>query len=268
MWGDDDFINVYDIEITEGRNFSKEYPADRKGAILINETAAKACRWENPIGKTLTYWGNRTGVIVGIMKDFHFHPIHRPIEPLCIYYEPLYFDYLSIKIRGREIPQTIAFIEHIMNKFSPKHPFEHQFFDEIFARTYQTEQKTRNQFSLLTLLSLLIACMGLFGLALFTAQQRIKEIAIRKIMGASVKHILFLFSGEFVKWIAVANLIAWPAAYIVMNRWLQNFAFRIHLGWIVFIVAGGISFAIALLTLSYQILKTATANPVDSLRYE
>ena len=268
MWGDDDFINLYGIGITAGRNFSKEYPADREGAILINETAANACRWADPIGKKLTYWGNRTGVIVGIMKDFHFHPIHRPIEPFCIYYEPLYFDYLSIKIHGSDISKTITYIERIMKNFSPNHPFEYQFFDEIFERTYQTEQKTGKQFSVITILCILIACMGLFGLALFTTQQRTKEIGIRKVMGASVKHIMFLFTKEFLKWIVVANLVAWPVAYLVMNRWLQNFAFRIHIGWFHFLATGGISFAIALLTVSYQILKTATANPVDSLRYE
>jgi putative ABC transport system permease protein len=268
MWGDDDFINLYGIGITAGRNFSKEYPADRKGAILINETAAKACRWEDPIGKTLTYWGNRTGIIVGIMKDFHFHPIHKPIEPFCIYYEPLYFDYLSIKIHGFDVSKIISYIEHVMKNFSPNHPFEYQFFDEIFARTYQTEQKTGKQFSVITILSILIACMGLFGLALFTTQQRIKEIGIRKVMGASVKHITFLLTKDFLKWIVVANLAAWPVAYFVMNQWLQNFAFRIHIGWVLFLAAAGMSFAVALLTVSYQILKTATANPIDSLRYE
>jgi putative ABC transport system permease protein len=268
MWGDDDFIDLYGIRIKAGRNFSKEYPADREGAILINETAAKVCRWDDPIGKTLTYWGNRTGVIVGIMEDFHFHPIHRPIKPFCIYYEPLYFDYLSIKIFGSDISRTIAHIERIMRKFSPNHPFEYQFFNEIFARTYQTEQRTGQQFSAITILSILIACMGLFGLVLFTTQQRIKEIGIRKVLGASVKHIMFLLTKDFLKWIIVANLAAWPVAFLVMNRWLQNFAFRIHIGWILFIAAAGISFAIALLTVSYQILKTATANPVDSLRYE
>jgi putative ABC transport system permease protein len=268
MWGDGDFINVYGIGITAGRNFSKEFPADREGAILINETAAKACRWDDPIGRTLTYWGNRTGVIVGIMKNFHFHPIHKPIEPFCIYYEPLYFDYLSIKIHGSDVSKTIAYIERKMKKFSPNHPFEYQFFDEIFARTYQTEQKTGKQFSVITILSILIACMGLFGLALFTTQQRIKEIGIRKVMGASVKHIMFLLTRDFLKWIVVANLIAWPVAYLVMNRWLQNFAYRIHIGWVLFLVAAGISFIIASLTVSYQILKTAAANPVDSLRYE
>jgi putative ABC transport system permease protein len=216
----------------------------------------------------LTYWGNHTGVIVGIMKDFHFHPIHRPIEPFCIYYEPLYFDYLSIKINGSEIPKTTAYIEGVMKKFSPNHPFEYQFFDEIFEKTYQTEQKTGNQFSVMMILSILIACMGLFGLALFTTQQRIKEIGIRKIMGASVKNIMFLLSKEFFKWIAFANLVAWPVAYLVMNRWLQNFAFRTQIGWTLFAATAGISFAIALLTISYLILKTARSNPIDSLRYE
>jgi putative ABC transport system permease protein len=268
MWGDDAFIDLYGIDITAGRNFSKEYPADREGAILINETAAKACRWDDPIGKTLTYWGNRRGVIVGIMKDFNFHPIHRPIEPFCIYYEPLFFDYLSIKISGNEIPRTIAHMERIIKKFSPNHPFEYQFFDAIFERTYQTEQKTGKQFGVMMILSILIASMGLFGLALFTTQQKIKEIGIRKVLGASAKNITFLFAREFLKWIVVANFIAWPVAYLVMNRWLQNFAFRINISWVHFLLTGGISLAIAVLTITYQILKTATANPVDSLRYE
>jgi len=268
VWGDEDFVDVYGMEIIEGRNFSKDFPSDAEGAILINEMAAKASRWESPIGQSLTYWGNRTGTIVGILKDFHFHSLHKPIEPLCIYFEPLYFDYLSMKISASNIPSSIEYIEKTMKKFSPKYPFEYHFFDEIFDSAYRTEQKTGQIFSAFTLLSLCIACMGLFGLAMFTAQQRIKEIGIRKILGASAGTILLLLLKEFTKWVLIANVIAWPIAYMTMNRWLQNFIYRINIDIWTYIFAAALALVIAFLTVSYHSLKAATANPIDSLRYE
>jgi len=268
VWGDEDFIDLYGMEIIEGRNFSKNFPSDAEGAILINETAAKACRWESPIGKSLTYWGNRTGTIVGILKDFHFHSLHNPIEPLCIYYEPLYFDYLAIKINAANIPEAIQYIEKTMKKFSPKYPFEYHFFDEIFDLAYRTEKKTGHIFSAFACLSIGIACMGLFGLATFTTEQRTKEIGIRKILGASVGKISLLLLSEYAKWVFFANIIAWPIAYIAMNNWLQNFTYRIHINLWIYIFAGVLAMAIAFLTVSYHSFIAATANPIESLRYE
>jgi len=268
VWGDEDFIDLYGMEIIEGRNFSREFPSDLQGAILINEMAAKASRWESPIGQSLTYWGNRTGTIVGIVKDFHFQSLHKPIEPLCIYFEPLYFDYLSLKINDSNIPSTLGYIEKMMKKFSPKYPFEYHFFDDMFDLAYRTEQKTGQIFSAFTFLSLCIACMGLFGLAMFTAHQRIKEIGIRKILGASTGKILLLLLKEFTKWVLIANVIAWPVAYFTMNKWLQNFSYRINIDLWTYIFAGTLAIVIAFLTVSYHSFKAATANPVDSLRYE
>lgn len=268
VWGDDEFADLYGIEIIKGRNFSKHFPADAQGAVLINETAARIARWEEPIGKEITYWGNRTGKIVGIMKDFHFHSLHSPIEPLCIYYEPLYFDYLSIKINTGNVSQTIAHIEKVIKKFSPKHPFEYHFFDEIFARSYQSELRTSKITGTFAFLSIFIACLGLFGLASFTAAQRTKEVGIRKSLGASISNIILLFLKEFAKWVFIANVLAWPVAYYAMSRWLQNFAYRTDIGIGVFILSGGLALLIALFTVGYQSVKAGRANPVDALKYE
>ena len=268
VWGDDEFVNLYGIKIIQGRNFSKDFPADKNGAILLNETAAKTSRWESPIGKEITYWGNRTGKIVGIMKDFHFHSLHSPIEPLCIYYEPEYFDYLSIKINAHNIPQTIVAIEKVIKKFSPKHPFEYHFFDEIFERSYRTEQKTGKLYGVFAFLSIIIACLGLLGLASFAAAQRTKEVGIRKSLGASTANITLLFLKEFVKWVFFANLIAWPVAYYAMNKWLQNFAYRTSIGIGTFILSGLIALLIALFTVAFQSIKAAGSNPVEALKYE
>ena len=155
-----------------------------------------------------------------------------------------------------------------MKKFSPKYPFEYHFCDDLFDSAYRTEQKTGQIFSAFTFLSFCIACMGLFGLAMFTAQQRIKEIGIRKILGASAWKILMLLLTEFTKWVLIANVIAWPLAYITMNKWLQNFSYRIHMDLGIYIIAGTLAIVIAFLTVSYHSIKAATANPIDSLRYE
>ena len=155
-----------------------------------------------------------------------------------------------------------------MRGFSPQYPFNYQFFDDIFDRAYRAEQKIGTLFSVFAMLAILIACLGLFGLASFTAEQRTKEIGIRKILGASVSHIAFLLSREFTKWVVIANIVAWPIAYYVMTQWLQNFAYKVNLGLFTFLVAGASALFIALLTVSFQTIRAATANPVDSLRYE
>ncbi len=268
VWGDQDFISLYGMDIVEGRNFSMEYTSDLEGAILINETAAKLCKWDSPIGRELTYWGNRTGRIVGIVKDFHFQPLHKPIRPLCIYYEPESFDYMSLKLNTDNMSETIAFIGKTIKKFSPGHPFEYHFFDDVFNKIYQTEQKIGSIFSVFATLSIIVACLGLFGLSLFTAEQKTKEIGIRKVLGASVSDIVISLSKEFTKLVLLGNLIAVPAAWYIMNEWLGNFAYRTDLSIFLFITACIISFLVALLTVSYQALKAAAANPVKSLKYE
>jgi len=265
---DYDYIDLFGMQIVQGRNFSMDYPSDEKGAFLVNETAVKVAEWESPIGQKLTHWNGRTGEIVGVIKDFHLHSLHRPIEPLYVFLDKDNFSNIAIKIRSANIPATIDHVAAVMKKFSPSYPFAYSFFDEVFERAYFAEQWMGRVFGAFAILGIFIACLGLFGLTTFAAEQRTKEIGIRKVLGASESKIFLLLSKEFIRWVLLANLIAWPLAYFAMNKWLQNFAYRIQIGIVAFLISGGTALLIAYLTVSYQSIKSARANPVDSLRYE
>ena len=265
---DYDYIDLFDMQIVQGRNFSREFPSDETGVFLVNETAVKVAEWESPIGRKLTHWNGKTGEIVGVIKDFHLHSLHRPIEPLYVFLDNRNFSNIAIKIKSAKIPATIDHVKGVMKKFSPSSPFFYSFFDEVFERAYFTEQRMGRIFGAFAILGIFIACLGLFGLTTLAAEQRTKEIGIRKVLGASDSKIFLLLSKEFIRWVLVANLIAWPLAYFAMNKWLQNFAYRIHIGIVAFLISGGTAFLIAYLTVSYQSIKSARANPVDSLRYE
>ncbi len=268
--GDYEFIDLFEIEMARGRNFSPDFPSDANGAILLNETAVKTLGWDDPVGREFFHRGReeQSGTVVGVIKDFHMHSLHLEIKPLYVFLNPKSGRYISIKVREQNLPGTIDFIRGTIREFSPQYPFNYQFFDDIFDRAYRAEQKIGTQFSVFAMLAILIACLGLFGLASFTAEQRTKEIGIRKILGASVSHIAFLLSREFTKWVVIANVVAWPIAYYVMTQWLQNFAYKANLGLFSFLLAGAFALFIALLTVSFQTIRAATANPVDSLRYE
>ena len=263
-----DFIDLFGIQIVQGRNFSRDFPSDETGAFLVNETAVKVAEWESPIGRKFTHWSGQTGKIVGVIKDFHIHSLHSPIEPLYVFLNARDFSNIAIKIRSANIPATIDYVEGVVKKFSPSYPFSYSFFDEVFERAYFTEQRMGRVFGTFAILAIFIACLGLFGLTAFAAEQRTKEIGIRKVLGASDSKIFLLLSKEFVRWVLLANLIAWPISYFAMNKWLQNFAYRIHIGIVDFLLSGGTALLIAYLTVSYQSIKSARANPVDSLRYE
>jgi putative ABC transport system permease protein len=265
---DYDYIDLFGMQIVQGRNFSRDFPSDEKGAFLVNETAVKVAEWESPIGRKLTHWSGQTGVIVGVLKDFHLHSLHRPIEPLYVFLNPRDFSNIAIKIKPINIPATIDHVKEVMKKFSPSTPFSYSFFDEVFERAYFTEQRMGRVFGAFSFLAIFIACLGLFGLTTFAAEQRTKEIGIRKVLGASDAKIFLLLSKEFVRWVLLANIIAWPIAYFAMNTWLQNFAYRIHIGIVAFLISGGTALLIAYLTVSFQSIKSARANPVKSLRYE
>jgi putative ABC transport system permease protein len=265
---DYDFIDLFGMQIVYGRNFSRDFPSDETGVFLVNEAAVRVAEWESPIGRKFTHWRGDTGKIVGVIKDFHLHSLHRPIKPLYIFLDARTFSYISIKMKSANIPATLDYVKGIMKKFSPSYPFSYSFFDEAFERAYFTEQRMGRVFSSFAVLAIFIACLGLFGLTAFAAEQRTKEIGIRKVLGASDSKIFLLLSKEFMKWVILANLIAWPVAYVAMNRWLQNFAYRIHIGIVAFLVSGGTALLIAYLTVSYQSIKSARANPVESLRYE
>ncbi len=267
---DYDFIDLYGLKLAQGRNFSRNFPSDAQGAFLINEAAAKAIGWDDPVGREFGRWGNikATGKIVGVIKDFHMHSLHLPIMPLYIYLDPKFVGNVSIKIRGENIPATLAFLQKTWQRFAPEYPFEYSFFDEVFDKAYRVEQRLGTVFSAFAALAVLIACLGLIGLASFTAEQRTKEIGIRKVLGASASGIIVLFSREFMKWVILANIIAWPIGYFAMHSWLRNFVYRTNLTMLMFLGPALAAFFIAAAVISLQSYRAATANPAVSMRCE
>jgi putative ABC transport system permease protein len=272
---DTDFIPLLEIELSAGRNFSKEFATDKKEGLILNESAVKKFGWETPemaIGKGILipespgkYQKTR---IIGVVKDFHFKSLHQEIEPLILFLDPNRVNYATVKITVEDIPSTIAYLEKKFKAFSPGFNFDYFFLDNNFDQLYRSEERVKTIFNFFTILAVLISCLGLFGLASYTAEQRTKEMGIRKVLGATVPNIIAQLSKEFILWVAIANLIAWPAAFIAMNKWLQNFAYRTDIGIGTFILSGLIALVIALLTVSYQSIKTALANPIHALKYE
>jgi putative ABC transport system permease protein len=269
---DYDFVDLYGIDIVEGRNFSREYPSDANGAFLLNEAAIEMLGWEQPVGREFIKWAHTskdTALIVGVMRDFHMHSLHEKIEPLYFYLDPEQDSYyLSVKLGGGSIPETVAFIRDKIKEFSPKYPFEYHFFNEVFDREYKAERKMESMFRAFTLVALFLASLGLFGMASCTTEQRTKEIGIRKVLGATISNIVALLSREYAILILLSSVIAAPLAYYAMNRWLQNFAYRMDLGVWSFLAASVLALVIAFLTVSYQAFRAAVVNPVKSLRYE
>ena len=208
------------------------------------------------------------GKITGVVKDFHFHSFHLDIKPLVINCSPSHIYYASIRIRGGDIPGTLSSIKKTYEKFRTRYPFEYRFLDDVFNRMYKSEQKLGTLLGLFSILAVFVACLGLFGLALHSCERRTKEIGIRKVVGASVPQLLALLSGKFTNLVIIANILAWLPAYYFVKKWLQNFAYRADMGILTFILAGAFTLFIALIAVSYQTIKAATDNPVDSLRYE
>jgi len=264
---DYNYIDFYKMEIIMGRNFSKDFTTDLNSALILNETAVKEFGFDDPIGMKISIWGEE-GKIIGMIKDFHLTSMHLNIEPVAFRLSPDRSRRFSIKISSENIPKTIAFIEDTWKKFSPEYPFEYSFLDEQVDRMYRTEQRLGRSFFHFTIIAIFIAYLGLFGLVSFSAERRTKEIGIRKVLGAQISNITWLLSKEFLFLVFIANIIAWPIAYYFMNKWLQNFAYRTNIGLGIFLTSGMIALVIAFLTVSYQSIKAATANPVDSLRYE
>jgi len=267
---DYNYVDLYEIKIVEGRNFSKDFSSDAAGAFLLNEIAVKEIGWENPVGKEFKHFlGGRSGKIVGIVKDFHMLPLHESIQPICLDLNPERANRnLSIKAKEKDVPKTVTFIRETMAKFSPNYPFEYKFFNDVFDSSYKLEQKVESIFTFFALLALFIACLGLFGLASFSTIQRTKEIGIRKVVGASVSEIVSMLTKQFTKWVFIAIVIAWPISYFAMNKWLQTFAYKTNIGIVTFLIAAFAAILISFLTVSYQSIKAAIANPVKSLRYE
>ncbi len=270
---DESFLATYNIELVAGRNLSREIISD-SSAFLINEAAVKHFGWASPaaaVGKRLGWQnGFRWGEIVGVVKDFHIVSLHEPIQPLVMTKLPehYWYNYISVLIQPAETAATLRYLEKVWRTFTPAGGFEYFFVDESFARLHRQDERFGQIVAVFAAISIFIACLGLLGLAAFAAERRTKEIGIRKVLGATITSVAALLSKDFVKLVLFANLIAWPIAWYMMNRWLQDFAYRVEIGWRVFALAGGIALLIALLTVSTQAIKAALANPVEALRYE
>ncbi len=270
---DYDFLKTYQVKLKSGRFFSKAFPSDTS-AIIINEAGVKECIAKDPLGKTLKRIGingeDKTFKIIGVIKDFNYESLHQKIRPLVLHLSKVRQpgSILTARVSSSNLKETINFIETTWRKITGNEKFSYNFVDQKLAQLYESERKTGQIATVFSSIALFIACLGLFGMAAFITEQRTKEIGIRKVVGASVVEIVMILSKEFTKWVLLANLIAWPAAYYVMNNWLKNFAYRINMNWSGFVLAGIIALVIALATISFQTIKAAKANPVDSLKYE
>lgn len=266
---DEDFFKTYDIKIKEGRAFSKSFSLD-SAAFMINETAARQLGWKNPIGQQLAIpvIGKTAGPIIGVVKDFHYHSLHEKIEPLYFFMNREMFSQFNIRIDPANTSSVLADLKTKWNKIVPQIPFRYTFLDENFEAFYQSENKISKLLIWFTIMAIIISSLGLYALSALVARQRIREIGIRKILGASVPGIVLLLSKEFCILVLLATVIASPLAGYVMHNWLQNFAYRTDLNWWIFVLAGLIALIIALTTVGYQAVKAALANPVKNLRSE
>ncbi len=260
---DFDLIPTLGIQLASGRNFS--YHSDSINYV-INETAARIMEKKDPLNQWFSQSGNR-GVIIGVVKDFNFKSLRTKVEPLVIRVGD-YYRYIIIRINGVEIQRTIDRIKSLWEESNPDYPFEYHFLDEDYEQLYLPEMRLRTLFTYFTLLAVFISCLGLLGLASFMAQQRTREIGIRKVLGSTVPGIIKMLSMEFTRWVIYANVIAIPVAWILMNKWLENFAYRTNTPWWIFVIAGALSLIIALITISVQSYQAALTNPADAIRQE
>ena len=262
---DENFISMMNMEIKEGNGFTG-VASDSAGYIL-NETAVKEAGILDPVGKSFSLW-NRKGTIIGVVKDFHHHSIHKKIEPTIFFNNKYWLWLVYVKADGKNNQQALTAAEQIWKQYNPAYPFEYHFLDTSYNAMYQSEQRIRKLFTTFAGIAICISCLGLFGLATFTTAQRVKEVGIRKVMGASGKQIVYLLSKDFLLLVCLAFLIAAPIAYLTMKSWLEGFAYRTSLSWESYVLTGVLVFLLAFLTMSVKILQTAKGNPVDSLRSE
>ncbi len=268
MSSDYDFVKTMGMKMDAGRFFSKQFPSDSL-AVVLNESAVKMLGLKNPVGKRILYVEGRAPyTIIGVVRDFHYESLRREIRPLVMALRLGPTPYLPVRLRTSNVSGVLSYIHSEWKKFVPGKPFEYYFLGQDLDRLYEAERKTGQVFTAFSVLAIFIACLGLFGLAAFTAERRTKEIGIRKVLGSSVSGVVLLLSKEFTKWVLIANLIAWPVAYFTMNSWLKDFAYRVEITPWTFILSGLAALAISELTVGFHALKAANANPVESLRYE
>jgi len=265
-----DFINHFDLELVAGRSYSRDYPSDSTSALVLNEAAARQYGYANPadiVGKKFDQWG-RSGEVIGVVKDFNYVSLHSKVEPLTLPFEAYASRYVSLKVSGEDIPATLSEVEKVWKQLAPHRPFIYSFLNEDFNKQYESDFRFRQIFTTFSILAILIACLGLLGLATYTAEQRTKEIGIRKVLGANIGSIVGLLSKDFIKLVLVAIVVATPVAWFAMNKWLEGFAYQVSVHWWIFLVAGILAVIVALVTISFQAIKAAMMNPVNSLKSE
>jgi len=263
---DYDYAKTFGLKIMDGRFFSSEHLTDVNEAWVVNEAAVRAMGIKSPVGKWLRLWDNQR-TIIGVVKDYNFESLRSEIIPMAMRLSS-HNPWACIKIKGHNIPATLEFIKGQWKIHSNNYPFEYNFLSEQIDHLYITEERMGTLFKYFSILAIIISCMGLFGLASFYSQRRTKEIGVRKVLGSSTAGLLILLSKNFIKWVVYAMLIAWPLTWLLMNKLLQLYAYKIKIDWVFFVVSGGLAMIIAVFTISFQIIKAARANPVESLRYE
>lgn len=268
---DYNFLKTFKIPLLRGRFFSKEFPSDTT-SVVINEAMNRECGTEDPIGKDLIQSGTKSKSykIIGVIKNFNYQSLHQQIKPLVFFLSPVQqaASVITIRISSANIKNTIAYINAKWKKVTGGEDIYSSFLNQDIAHLYESEERAGTVAAVFSGLAIFIACLGLFGLASFVTEQRKREIGIRKVLGASTLELILMLSKEFTKWVLIANIIAWPAAYLLMNNWLRNFAYRVEINWWIFVFSGGLALLMALLTIFTQAIKTVTENPVESLRYD
>jgi putative ABC transport system permease protein len=272
---DEDFFPTLGIEFVQGRNFSKEFSTDPESSVIINQTAAQKFGWEDPIGKTIRVPDDinsenemvfETRTVVGVVADFHLASLHTVIAPQIVNNSP--GGALSLRLNPENTSATLGRLKELWSTVDPGRPLDYFFLDESFDAQYRAEERLSGIFSSFTVFAIIIACLGLFGMASYMAERRTKEIGIRKVLGASIPGVVALLARDFVKLVLIANLVAWPLAYFAMNKWMQNFAYRVGIGPWIFLLTGLAALTIALLTVSFQSIRAALSDPVRAIKYE
>jgi putative ABC transport system permease protein len=268
---DKEFVSTYGLTLLAGKSIRLPLSKDGTSEFLVSELTTREAGYPSPdeaVGKSVNFYEYK-GHIAGVVKDINIYSLHRQPYSISYMVTPINnHDYLSIRIIPQNISETLGILRKTWQEMIPAYPLDYFFLDTSFEQMHISDKKMSEVFSIFSVLAIFVACMGLFGLAAYTAEQKTKEIGVRKILGASASSIYMLLSMEFCKWVVLANIIAWPLAYYAMHKWLQNFAFRINIGWEIFLISGAVALAISVMTVSFQSIKATTANPVDSLRYE
>lgn len=262
-----DFVKTMKLTMMEGRYFSKDFATD-SDAYVINQTAAKKMGYINPVGRMVTMNGHKANII-GVLKDFHYRSMHDQIQPMIMRFSrDAYYGNILIRTQAGKTKEALVSLERICKQINPQFPFTYSFSDDEYKKLYRSEQVVGKLSNAFSFLAIFISCLGLLGLMIFTAEQRTKEIGIRKVLGASVIGIVRLMSTDILKLVVTAVFIACPIGWWAMNNWLKNYAYKINVNWWIFLLAGGLAIVIAIITVSYQAIKAAMANPVKSLRTE